>query len=236
MRRRGQRGQSLIELAVVFPLIYFVFLGSWTAAALIANNDSVVQAVDYGARIGAEIGNSCPELAGGLNCTVQPGSCQVASGNADDPCAVDDEMLSAMSPVLKELTNSSATEIQIYQPAACLPGTSRYTNYTTCTAANYGEPPTGVGALIDVYMCCPVSCNSGHTWVLQNGSGHAGSAPCYTTPGVAPYLLSDRTQAIGEEQAIGVDVTFNFTSPGLPFFTQQNDNAYTAITFPPEGS
>jgi hypothetical protein len=228
--RKSQRGQAIVELAVIFPLIFFVFLGSWTAAALIANNDTVVQAVDYGARVGAEIGNSCPELGGGLNCTVQSGSCQAISNNANDPCGVDDEILSAMVPALKGLTNSTVNEIEIYQPASCLPGTSQYTTYTNCTPGSYGQPVAG--DLIDEYEYC----SSTSSWELQNGTGHSGSGPCWTTVGVGPYLLSDRTQTIGDEQAIGVELTYTFTSPGLTFFTHSGLTVYTAITFPPEGS
>ncbi|MGC2296654.1 MAG: TadE family protein [Candidatus Dormiibacterota bacterium] len=223
MRRRHQRGQALIELAVIFPLVYFVFLGSWTAAALIANNDSVAQASGYGARIGAELGNTCSVVAGTLTCTQVSGSCQE---NGNDPCAVDDEIISAMQPAITQLTNSKVNEIQIYQPASCVPNPALP---STCTSSGYGVPSTAV--YTDNYLYC----NASSSWVLQNGSGHLGSAPCYTTPGIAPYLLDDRFQTIDAEQAIGVALNFKFTSPGLSWFTQ-TDSAYTVITYPPEGS
>jgi hypothetical protein len=223
VRRRSQRGQAIIELAVIFPLIYFVFLGSWTAAALIANNDSVAQASGYGARIAGELGSTCSEVAGTLTCTQVSGSCQQ---NGNDPCAVDDEIISAMQPAISQLTNSKVNEIQIYQPASCQPNPALP---STCTASGYGGPSTEV--YTDNYMYC----SSTSSWVLQNGSGHVGTAPCYTTPGVGPYLLDDRTQNIDDEQAIGVGLNFTFTSPGLSWFTQ-TDSAYTVITFPPEGS
>jgi hypothetical protein len=223
VRRRHQRGQALLELAVIFPLVYFVFLGSWTAAALIANNDSVAQASGYGARIGAELGNTCSEVSGTLTCTQVSGSCQQ---NGNDPCSVDDEIISAMQPAINQLTNSKVNEIQIYQPASCQPNPSLP---SSCTASGYGSVSTAV--YTDNYLYC----NSTSSWVLQNGSGHLGSAPCYTTPGVAPYLLDYRTQTVDDEQAIGVALNFTFTSPGLSWFTQ-TDSAYTVITYPPEGS
>lgn len=223
MRRRHQRGQALLELAVIFPLVYFVFLGSWTAAALIANNDSVAQASGYGARIGAELGNTCTEVSGTLTCTQVSGSCQQ---NGNDPCAVDEEIISAMQPAITQLTNSKVNEIQIYQPASCVANPSLP---STCTSAGYGVPSTAV--YTDNYLYC----NSTSSWVLQNGSGHLGSAPCYTTAGVAPYLLDDRFQTVDAEQAIGVALNFKFTSPGLSWFTQ-TDSAYTVLTYPPEGS
>jgi|GEM_PF-5670483 len=223
MRRRHQRGQALIELAVIFPLVYFVFLGSWTAAALIANNDSVAQASGYGARIAGELGSTCSVVSGSLTCTEVSGSCQQS---ANDPCGVDDEIISAMQPSIGQLTNSKVNEIQIYQPASCQPNPSLP---NSCTSTGYGAPASEV--YTDNYMYC----SSSSSWVLQNGSGHTGTAPCYTNAGIGPYLLNDRTQTIGDEQAIGVALNFTFTSPGLSWFTQ-TDSAYTVITFPPEGS
>jgi hypothetical protein len=52
---------------------------------------------------------------------------------------------------------------------------------------------------------------------------------------VAPYTLADRSEASPDEQAVGVQVTFKFTSPGLKFFTQ-TDTKYTAISLPPEAA
>jgi hypothetical protein len=221
-----QRGQALIELAIIFPLILFLFLGAWTGAALIANNDSVAQATGYGARIAAELGNTCTEVSGSLACTKQSGSCQQTSA---DPCAVDDEILSAMLPSLKQLSNSNPTEIDIYEPASCQPSGGALPALSACSTTQ-GAP---AGAL---YTDKFAYCSTASTWVLQNGTGsRSGSAPCYTNAGIGPYLLTYRTQDIDTEQAIGVTVSFQFTAPGLKFFSQM-DSSYTAITFPPEGS
>jgi hypothetical protein len=221
VKRLSQRGQSIIELAVIFPLILFVFLGAWTGAALIANNDSAAQATGYGARIAAEIGNTCPEVDGSADCTAVTG-CQQ---NANDPCQVDDEVLSAMLPALNQLSNSTATEIQIYEPKSCA-GPSLP---TTCSPSLGYGPPTSTD-LTDNFEYCTGT----KTWDLINGTGGSGIAPCITHR-VGPYLLNLRNQTVDSEQAIGVSVSFKFTSPGLTFFTQ-TDSAYTDITFPPEGS
>ncbi|MGA8427168.1 MAG: TadE/TadG family type IV pilus assembly protein [Candidatus Dormiibacterota bacterium] len=224
MRRRRQRGQSIVELAVVFPLFFFVLLGVWTAAALIANQDGAAQASDYGARIAAEVGNSCGEVAGSLSCTEVSGSCQQ---NAEDPCAVDGEIVSSMLPALDQLSNSTPEEIWIYEPASCQPNSSGV--LPSCPASTDGGPSTAV--LSDNYEYCSKT----STWELQNGTGHTGTAPCWTNAGVGPYLLDDRTQTIDDEEAIGVAVSFKFTAPGLTFFSQ-TDSTYSDITFPPEGS
>ncbi len=211
-------------MAIIFPLLLFVFLGAWTGAALIANNDSVAQATGYGARIAAEIGSTCSDASGTLACTEVSGSCQQ---NANDPCAVDDEILSAMIPELDQLSNSTPEEIEIYQPASCQPSSGSLPS--TCTASGYGQPTAAV--LSDDYEYCGAT----KTWDLINGTGSTtGVAPCITG-GIGNYLLDDRTQTVDDEQAIGVGVTFKFNSPGLSWFTQ-TDSSYTVITFPPEGS
>jgi hypothetical protein len=234
VRRHQQRGQALIELAIIFPLILFVFLGAWTGAALIANQDSVAQATGYGARIAAELGNTCAEVSGSLSCTRAIPSCQQS---AADPCAVDGEILSALMPSLHQLSNSTPKDIYIYQPASCQPVGGTLPALSTCTTADGAPVLVGVappaGALDDQYQYCSSGAGS---WVLQNGVGtKTGTAPCYTNAGIGPYWLTYRTQPIDNEQAIGVAVKFLFTPPGLKWFTQ-TDSAYTAITFPPEGS
>lgn len=230
MRQRRQRGQALVELVVIFPVLFFVFVGAWTAAALIANNDSYAQASGYGARIGAEVGSTCTEIAGVVTCNA-PTGCQQT---ADDPCAVDGEILSAMQPALKQATNSTPVEIEIYQPASCQPNSSGVFP-SSCSASGYG-PPVGTPStsdLIDPYKYCAAT----GTWDLVAGTGTAtGSGNCITGL-VGYYALNQRSQTIDDEQAIGVWVSFTFTPPGPEFaFFKQTDSAYTAITFPPEGS
>jgi hypothetical protein len=206
--------------------MFFVFVGAWTAAALISNNDSYAQATGYGARIGAEIGSTCTEIAGTVTCPA-PTGCQQ---NADDPCAVDGEILGAMQPSLKQATNSTPVEIEIYQPTSCQPS-SLGVLPSSCSPSGYGPPATG--DLIDPYKYCAAT----GTWDLISGTGTAtGSGNCITGL-VGDYTLDQRSQTIDDEQAVGVWVSFTFTPPGPEFgFFKQTDSAYTAITFPPEGS
>ena len=220
MRSRAQKGQSIIEMALVLPVLLLMFLGAWTAAALIGNQDSAAQATGVGARVAASLGND--GYATGSSTT---SGCQLS---AVDPCAVDNAILAAMSPALSQLSNSTVTRIDIYEPGSCLPssgGTLPATCPTTDGALQSGN------ALDDEYLKC------GSAWTLVDGVGRAGSAG--TCPsggiGVAPYTLADRSEASPDEQAVGVQVTFKFTSPGLKFFTQ-TDTKYTAISLPPEAA
>ena len=47
----------MVELVVLLPLMVLLFLGGWTAAGLIGDNDTALQATRAGARYAAELGN-----------------------------------------------------------------------------------------------------------------------------------------------------------------------------------
>jgi len=231
MRRQRQRGQAIIELAILFPFLLLVFMGSWTAAALIANNDTAAQVSGYGARVAAEIGNGCSLVGGTVSCTKAVGSCQQT---ATDPCAVDHAVISAMTPALNsQLSNSSVKYIYIYQPGACLPSGGVLPPLSSCTVT----VGNGAGATLkDQYQYCA----STSQWVLTDpvsGTTTLCASLGLQVGGVAPYTLDLRTQTVADEQAIGVALKFTFTSPApvLSYFSQ-TDTTYTAITFPPQGS
>jgi hypothetical protein len=237
VRREGQKGQAIIELALLFPILLLVFMGAWTGAALIANNDTAAQVSGYGARIAAEIGNGCSLVAGTVTCTQAASpTCQ---STATDPCAVDQAIIAAMTPALNsQLSNSQVKEIDIYQPGDC---TANSNNWSS------GVCPTSDGSVAGALLLrLPVDtyqyCSSTSQWVLTDGTSPTGTCAklgplgvSASVGGVAPYTLGQRTQTVTDEQAIGVSLTFQFTSPVLNVFSQ-TDTVYTAITFPPQGS
>ncbi|MGA9776282.1 MAG: TadE family protein [Candidatus Dormiibacterota bacterium] len=237
MRRTSQRGQSLVEFALLVPVLVFVFLGTWTGAALIANSDSVAQATSYGAQIAASVGNvGCT----GASCTTAY-SCQQAP---NDPCAADQEILAAMQPTLQhQLSNTEVIEIDIYRPKGCAslnpspsmtpppcPANPNGALQLTLGDTNSSDVGCSTGACVDEYRYCAAS----GSWDLVDGlpaTSRSGSGSC-VTGGIAPYTLDLRVQTHPSEAAVGISITFKFTSPGLPFFTQ-TDSRYTAISFPP---
>jgi hypothetical protein len=235
VRREGQKGQAIIELALLFPILLLVFMGAWTGAALIANNDTAAQVSGYGARIAAEIGNGCSLVSGTLTCPTASGCQQTTT----DPCAVDQAIIAAMTPALtSQLSNSQVTEIDIYQPADCTANSNNWTsNACPVSAGQWVLADT----LVDKYKYCSTGTAPTFTpqWVLINrASGTTSSCASLggsQVGGVAHYTLDQRSQTVANEQAIGVSLTFQFTSPGLKFFSQ-TDTVYTAITFPPQGS
>jgi len=115
-RRIRQRGQGLIEMALVVPLIILLFLGVYTAADLSNNKDTVEHAVRQGARLAAEIGND------GYKPGTKPWTCQAQD---NDPCHADAEIIKAVMPILSaQLPHAVVQEIDVYQPAPCPNGTS----------------------------------------------------------------------------------------------------------------
>ena len=121
----------MVEMALLLPVLMILFLGSWTAANLIDDNNAAAQATRAGARLAAELGN------GGYP-TETLVSCQ--SGVAKNPCQVDQDIIDQVIPIVSpQLTNAKVTEIDIYEPNGC----------TGTTPFSSGSCPPNNGA-----YCC----------------------------------------------------------------------------------
>lgn len=125
--RDTRRGQAMVEMAMLLPVLMLIFLGAWTAANLIDDNDAAAQATRAGARLAAELGSGAS-----LGLTQQQ---------------VDRDIIDQVLPIVKpQLTNAQVSEIDIYQPNGCT-GTTPFVS-GTCPPNNgaytAGEP-------IDVY-------------------------------------------------------------------------------------
>ncbi len=113
--RRRSRGQSLVELAILFPVMVVLFLGAWTAADLVADNNTAIQAAQEGARYAAELGDGSTL---GTGVTVNQ---------------VDTAIIEQMLPVLhSQFTNAVINEIDIYRPGG---------SGNDCTFGNSNCPP-----------------------------------------------------------------------------------------------
>lgn len=221
MRRKRERGQSIIELAIILPLMLLIFMGVWSGAEVIGNNDSAAQVTGYAARLAASLGDD-----GYVSGASSPTGCQQS---AVDPCQVDDAILAAIIPAMEnELPSGTVTRVDIYEPTSCQPDAAGVLPSSCPTS----DGALASGDLDDEYLACSGSWTAISSWKLVNASGGQ-SGSCPGSAGVAQYNLSDRTQNHPDEQAIGVQVTFTFSSPGLKIFTQ-TDTQYTAITLPPE--
>jgi Flp pilus assembly protein TadG len=128
----------MVELAILLPILVTLFLGSWTAADLIADNNAAAQASRAGARFAAELGN------GGWKAGAGASGCQTSG---IDPCKLDVQIVDQVLPIVSpKLTNAVITEIDIYQPSGS--GNSCTFNSGTCPPNNGAYIS---GELINVY-------------------------------------------------------------------------------------
>jgi Flp pilus assembly protein TadG len=210
--RDTRRGQAMVEMAMLLPVLLLLFLGAWTAANLIDDNNSAAQATRAGARLAAELGN-----AGWPNNTTT--GCQA---NKADPCQIDKDIIDQVLPIVSpQLTNAKVIEIDIYQPNGCIgvtpfaAGTCPPNNGAYCTAGpapvnSYTPVCLGVTELIDSYSVIGVN-------------------PTLIS---ATFPLSARGQSHPAEAELGVRLVFTYTSPTLSFFTQ-TDTQYTVMRLAP---
>jgi Flp pilus assembly protein TadG len=176
--RDTRRGQAMVEMALLLPVLMLLFLGSWTAANLIDDNNAAAQATRAGARLGAELGNG-----GTLGLT---------------QAQIDTDILDQVYPIVSpQLTNAVVTEIDIYQPSGCIG--------TTPFAAGTCPPNNGAytsGELIDTYTVSGgvVSSSCGTcTFTLANRSQvHPNEAELgvrlifkYTSPALTFFTQTD---------------------------------------------
>jgi hypothetical protein len=195
----------MVELVVLLPLMVLLFLGGWTAAGLIGDNDTALQATRAGARYAAELGND--------GYPMKTASCQGLF--AYNPCSADQGIIQQMVPILTgTMPNAVLLEIAIYEPTSCTNGGL----FSTGTPDTPGGCPPNNGAYtagenIDVYK--PVA----GTWMLQ--------------PPGAGYTLDLRHQVHPNEAELGVLIQFRYTSPTLSLFTQ-TDTQYTVVRLSPQ--
>lgn len=210
--RDTRRGQAMVEMAMLLPVLLLLFLGAWTAANLIDDNNSAAQATRAGARLAAELGNA------GWPSNTQ-GGCQASKA---DPCQIDKDIIDQVLPIVSpQLTNAKVIEIDIYQPNGCIgvtpfsSGTCPPNNGAYCTAGpapvnSYTPVCLGVSELIDSYSVI-------------------GLNPTLIS---ATFPLSARGQSHPAEAELGVRLVFTYTSPTLSFFSQ-TDTQYTVMRLAP---
>jgi hypothetical protein len=202
----------MVELAILLPFMVLLFLGSWTAADLIGDNDTALQATRAGARYAAELGNTLP---------VGSGISSLCSGTNDpDTCTVDQDIIAQVLPVVKgNMPNAVVQYIDIYQPGG---------SGNDCTFGVAGCPPSGAYQSsgptdpVDVYG---ISGNTVSSVPLTY------SISCAANP-TGCYPLSLRVQTHPFEAELGVRIVFTYTSPTLSLFTQK-DSQYMVVRLAP---
>jgi hypothetical protein len=191
----------MVELAILVPLLVFLFLGSWTATALVGDNDTALQATQVGARYGAELGGTEP---GGVQPNTGPYA-NCPAGATASICQVDVDIIDEMLPVFStNMPNAVVNYIDIYQPDGSGNGCTFATG--TCPPPADGAFVTGAYDYVDTY---PIS-------------GTTISAPTSLT-----YVLDQRDTTQPDQSELGVAIQFTYTSPTWSLFTIANDTQYS---------
>ena len=92
------RGQSLAEMAVVIPVLFFLLMGGFDATIMIADRVTAGSAVRQAARLAAELGGT----------QTNPGA---------TTSQIDLQIVHDALAVARSLTSASVTEIDIYAPS-----------------------------------------------------------------------------------------------------------------------
>ncbi len=96
--RRRRRGQSLAEMAVVIPMLFFVLMGGFDATVMLADRVTGGFAVRQAARLAAELGGSQTNP----NATTSQ---------------IDMQIVRNALAVARGLTSATVSEIDIYAPS-----------------------------------------------------------------------------------------------------------------------
>ncbi len=213
-KRRAQKGQAAVEFCFVLPVCLLLFMGVYTAGSFISDLNVAGQATRAGSRLGAEVGNYGYGTANAVTA-----SCMTTAGitTANNPCAVDQDIVTAVTTVAKGMKNiASFDEIDIYDPCsvsggACTGPSSLCNDPTPNVTGKYqaGKDP------VDVYTQLAGS------WTRQGAPG---------------FTLDMRTQLHPNELAVGVRIVFTFkASAPISFFNMQTSQ-YSVMCFAPSES
>ena len=145
-RREGQRGQGLVEFAMVLPVILLVVVSVAELGLAFGN----VHTIGYGSREGARVGSA---LATGkvLDCS-----------GGDDPAGVDAVLVSAVQRILKSpgsgIDISEVQEIRIFKSTSTGAETAGKVNIWRYTGEQSGpevDPGPGVAKIDFTQISAP---------------------------------------------------------------------------------
>jgi Flp pilus assembly protein TadG len=190
--RRRERGQALIETAIVVMVVMTLFVGVYACAVGLSDAQQGGSASRSAARFAAQTGSS------GYKSTNAPTGCQTT---AADPCAVDDQILRTALASLGGLSYTRNLKITVYQP--CSDSSSPAVCASSSDQCAQDSSYYGAGAPFDsVHDRGEVFTQSGGVWT--------------STAPYQAYDLSMRVQRHPQEAVVGVQVEADYSSP-TPF-------------------
>lgn len=205
-RRRSERGQAIIETAIVVVFAMALFVGVYAVSVAISDSTTAGAATRSAARLAAQVGDN--NYAAGTT-----DACQ--SGNAD-PCGVDNQILANVQAGIQGLSFETPLDVIIYDPVLKSDGTP---SSTQCVNGTIASSPyvQGTGEFAEKYTYNSVA----KTW------------SAVSSPPAGAYTLDKRVQTHPTEGAIGVQLDFTYNSPTPIVSVQLNHTEYTVNCFAP---
>jgi Flp pilus assembly protein TadG len=205
-RRRFERGQALIETAIVVVFALTLFVGVYAVSVAISDSTTAGAATRSGARLAAQVGNN--------NYTA--GTTDACQSATTDPCGVDNQILANVAAGIAGLRFDTPVDIIIYDPVLKLDGSAGSAQCASGTIAN-SPYVQGTGEYAEKYTYSTVT----KTWTA--------TAP----PPAGAYTLDKRVQTHPTEGAIGVQLDFTYKSPTPIISVQLSHSEYTVNCFAP---
>jgi hypothetical protein len=132
--RRRERGQAMIETAIVIAVLLSLLMGVYSVSQYAADQNTAGTATRSGARVGGELGNGSYAPSAAL----VPCQATAAGGTGanTDPCAVDRQIVQVVCQIASSMPFiKSIDEITVYRPLSAGNGSTYdlYEKYLGCT-------------------------------------------------------------------------------------------------------
>ncbi len=141
-RRRGERGQALMETGIVLVVLLTLLSGVYGVSQYASDQNTAGTATRSGARLAAELGN------GGYSSSGAAGGCQLAAnggtGLATDPCAIDFQIVQVVCQIAATMPFvTRIDEIDVYRPLNGGDGSTGdlYDRYMSCNSSTHATSP-----------------------------------------------------------------------------------------------
>ena len=113
VRKSTQRGQSIVEVALMVPLLVLLIVGAYDVSAFASNKVEVVSAARHGVRIAS--------VLGGIPANPTPPAAHTCDGtlvNTTTVQVIDSQVVQAVVAAASKMSYSTVNEIDIYRPSA----------------------------------------------------------------------------------------------------------------------
>lgn len=205
-RRRFEKGQAIIETAIVVMFAMTLFVGVYAVSVAISDSTTAGAATRSAARLAAQVGNN--------NYTA--GTTDACQTSNLDPCGVDNQILANVQAGIQGLRFDTPLDVIIYDPVLQPDGTA---GSTQCVNGTIASSPyvQGTGEYAEKYTYNSAT----KTWSSA------------TSPPAGAYSLDRRLQTHPTEGSIGVQLDFTYKSPTPIVSVQLNHTEYTVNCFAP---